>query len=130
MSDKIYGIINGKHGKYEIIPPVFYNEHGTKCVKIRFLNTNNEKILSYKVAINGTAKDPDKPGVLGVGITDVPIKKHTKEYALWISLLNKIYNKNNRAYNIFGGSNITICEKWKRLSGFVEDLKQMDGYSE
>ena len=39
--------------------------------------------------------------------------KHTKEYETWIGIKARCLNKNNRRYNSYGGSGITICEEWK-----------------
>lgn len=134
MSDNISGIINGKYARYEIIPPVFHDNHGNKKVKVRFIDTGTEKIARYNNAIRGVVKNPMAPGNHGIGLVDVPTRdssgKRTKEYRCWEALIDKCYNPNYKDYNLFGGNNITICEKWRKLSGFIEDLQQMEGYSE
>lgn len=38
----------------------------------------------------------------------------------------RCFNKNNGDYKNYGGRGITVCDKWLKLKGFVEDMG--DGY--
>lgn len=41
-------------------------------------------------------------------------------YKIWIGMKNRCFNKNNQAYNKYGGRGITVCEEWLDFSKFKE----------
>lgn len=41
-------------------------------------------------------------------------------YGIWSGIKNRCLNKNNQAYNKYGGRGITICEEWLDFSNFKE----------
>jgi len=49
--------------------------------------------------------------------------KHKKEYAIWNSMINRCYNKNNKDYKNYGGKGIKVCDRWKNnFSNFFNDM--------
>ena len=49
--------------------------------------------------------------------------KHTKEYMIYNTMLQRCYNENNKKYKDYGGRGISVCEEWK--SDFTIFLKDM-----
>ncbi len=53
-------------------------------------------------------------------------KKHgmtkTKIYGVWHSMMQRCYDKNNHAYDRYGGRGINVCDKWQSFEGFYSDM--------
>ena len=74
--------------------------------------------------------------VSGVGINDLPgwaTHRGNKDpykyrvYCLWLSMLTRCYSEKFLSkYPSYRGC--SVCDKWKRLSGFVDDLPKITGY--
>lgn len=72
--------------------------------------------------------------VAGIGINDMP-RGWTKEnetnqriYNLWNMMLQRCYSeKSRKKYPTY--ENCYICEKWHKLSGFVEDLPKIENFT-
>ncbi len=51
----------------------------------------------------------------------------TKERLLltcvWRAMKARCYNSNTRQYLDYGGRGISVCDKWQRLKGFLEDMQ-------
>lgn len=43
-------------------------------------------------------------------------------YNVWKTMRQRCKNKNNRAYNYYGGRGIKVCERWDSFSNFLEDM--------
>lgn len=41
-------------------------------------------------------------------------------YKIWAGMKNRCFNKNNQAYNKYGGRGITVCKEWLDFSNFKE----------
>ena len=64
------------------------------------------------------------------GINDMPRgwrKDNIREYQLWQSILCRCYyEKYHKKYPTY--KDCYVCEKWLKLSGFIDDLPKIDGY--
>lgn len=49
-------------------------------------------------------------------------KSRTKMYQVYMSILARCTNENDRAYRWYGGRGITICERWLDFLKFYEDM--------
>ena len=79
-------------GKFKIIS---YKD--SKNVHIKFIGTGFETVARLDNIRNGKVKDRYLPSVYGVGIvgTKYPISEggvHTKEYGLWVNMLQRCYS--------------------------------------
>ncbi len=51
------------------------------------------------------------------------IQQYSSEYATWIDIKSRCYNKNNKSYSYYGGSGIEVCSRWKNaFRCFLEDM--------
>lgn len=44
------------------------------------------------------------------------------EYAIWIGMKKRCYNKNDSNYKHYGGRGIVICERWQKFANFFTDM--------
>lgn len=60
-----------------------------------------------------------------------PIRKEFRfTYKTWKEMRQRCNNKNNHAYNNYGGRGITICKEWDSFEKFFEDMGvKTDGMS-
>lgn len=47
---------------------------------------------------------------------------HTHIYRCWASMIARCYQKSHDAYKWYGKKGIRVCEKWRKFSGFLEDM--------
>lgn len=52
----------------------------------------------------------------------------TKLHVKWNNMKNRCLNVNHPQYEQYGGRGITVCDKWMRFEGFLEDV--LPGYVE
>ena len=52
----------------------------------------------------------------------------TRVYRAWSSMFRRCYNKDNPAYPSYGGRGIVVCERWKSLDAFIEDMGEPSEY--
>jgi hypothetical protein len=46
----------------------------------------------------------------------------TPEYGSWRAMRERCQNKNNAAYENYGGRGITVCERWQSFEAFLQDM--------
>lgn len=46
---------------------------------------------------------------------------HTKEYSAWAAMIKRCNNKNDPAYEDYGGRGIKVCERWLSYDNFLAD---------
>lgn len=49
-------------------------------------------------------------------------KTYSREYRIWWDMLNRCTKPKTRRYKDYGGRGITVCEKWRKFTGFYEDM--------
>ena len=45
-----------------------------------------------------------------------------KTYRSWESMMARCFNEKHEAYLIYGGAGVTVCESWKDINKFFEDM--------
>lgn len=46
----------------------------------------------------------------------------TPEYRAWGSIIDRCCNPNHASFHNYGGRGITVCQRWKSYSNFLEDI--------
>lgn len=46
----------------------------------------------------------------------------SRTYRAWNSMMTRCTNPKNNRYHRYGGRGITVCERWKKFSNFLEDM--------
>lgn len=101
-----------------------------RMVKIRFI-TGYETIARLDYILGGDVGIVDRftPTVHGVGCLGYAIPKlNMSMYKRWSGMISRCYNENDNKYPAYGGIGVTVCERWKRLDFFLEDIVNLPGY--
>ena len=107
-----------------------YNDN--RNVVIRFLKTGFETTVQSGSIRSGYVKDPYSPSVYGVGVsgTKYPITingVHTKEYALWYSMLKRCYNDTyKKKHPTYEGCEVS--DNFKSYEYFYEWCNEQIGF--
>ena len=106
--------------------------NGAKDVEIRFLKTGYETTVHLGSIRNGKVKDPHLPSVYGVGIVGNKYPTmingvRTKEYGLWVRMLERCYSdsfkKKNPTY-----IDCEVSDKFKNYEYFYEWCHNQVGF--
>ena len=99
---------------------------------IKFINTGYVTTVSTATLVDGRVKDRFEPSICGVGyLGECQNASHfQKEYNLWKGIIERCYNSNRHDYMLYGKKGVTVCERWKNFSNFLEDIKNIDGYND
>lgn len=49
-------------------------------------------------------------------------RKHSSTYDSWSAMIARCYNPANAKYSYYGGRGITVCDRWRDFTLFLEDL--------
>lgn len=49
-------------------------------------------------------------------------KHGTPEYYIWNAMKQRCSNPKDKAYRNYGGRGISVCDKWLKFEGFIEDM--------
>ena len=105
----------------------------SKNIEIQFLNTGFETKVQLGSIRNGEVKDPYSPSVCGVGVLGVKYQTKingvkTKEYVLWVHMLQRCYSdfskKRNPTYIGCG-----VSDNFKSYEYFYEWCHNQVGFS-
>lgn len=76
--------------------------------------------------------------IYGVGVNDIQNgfashkeenKENRRKYNLWVKMLERCYSKkHHEKYPTY--KDCYVCDKWLKLSGFLDDLPKINGYEE
>jgi len=50
----------------------------------------------------------------------------SREFRIWTDMLARCDNKNNPAYDRYGGRGIRVCDRWRKFENFVVDMGTAD----
>lgn len=87
------------------------------CGKIKEFACSN--IIRGRAASCGCVKIRRKP-------KKTFLVSKSKPYRSWQSMMQRCYNRNNRAFHQYGGRGIKVTKRWHNYANFIEDLPQAD----
>lgn len=113
--------------------PIEYIGGEEDLVKIKFLNTGSERIVSSNALVHGKVKDLYAPNIAGVGYLGsfdgkVSDKNIIIFYRTWNDMINRCYNVLDKDYYAYGGSGVRVDPRWFDFGNFLEDSKLLYGY--
>ena len=99
-------------------------------VTVKFMDEHRAEVHTvWNSCKNGRVKNPYFKSVYGIGclgegdfLTHLN-GKHTREYELWLQMLNRCYSGKYSTY-----ANVTVCDRWLCYSNFLEDLPLIENY--
>ena len=53
-----------------------------------------------------------------------------KLYTRWYAMVDRCTRPEHPRYALYGGSGVTVCERWLDKENFISDAKSLPGYSE
>ena len=136
--------------KYNIVGKIFKNKKSLEFIVINKTHKNAKSVQLYDVRFiksgfiahnissghirNGEVKDYFSPSVFNVGCLGYAYgyakrNESRRIYYTWRNMLRRCYDKKYRAYKWYGAQGIVVCERWKRLDYFIEDIKKIDGFN-
>jgi hypothetical protein len=51
-----------------------------------------------------------------------------KVYQLWYNMNCRCHNEKSVDYKYYGAKGIKVCDKWRRLDGFIDDVDKIKGF--
>lgn len=109
-------------GRLTVMNTTGKDKHGRYLWKCKCV-CGNEKTIATYILKSGHTKSC---GCFRKEVTSERAKKHGKrhsaEYEIWCGIMQRCTNPNHIAYKNYGGRNITICDRWKDFSLFIEDM--------
>ena len=107
--------------------------NNTLNIIVELNNKNKTRVKTqYGNFKNGTTSNPNRPTVLGVGITGekYPAKignKLTKEYNTWVNMLNRCYSEEwKQKFNTYEEAH--VCDEWLLYENFYEWLHSQENF--
>ena len=64
--------------------------------------------------------------ILGKRIRSNP--EYRKTYDVWYAMMNRCYNPLHPRYDNYGGSGVTVCDRWHEYNDFLEDIDSVQGF--
>lgn len=105
-----------------------YSKPRSDVWEIQFILTKNKQLALQNNIVNGRVKNCMTGSVFGVGIVnDVDIKKYSREYILWKSMLTRSYDNSWLSkYPWYRG--VTVHPRWLSLENFITDTSSLPNY--
>jgi len=54
--------------------------------------------------------------------------EYRKIYGVWKNMMYRCYNPKNKEYRLYGGNGVVVCNRWKNLDNFIEDIDKIEGF--
>ncbi|USL89447.1 HNH endonuclease [Bacillus phage vB_BceH_LY2] len=113
-------------------------EGGSKLYyTVKFIDTGNIGVFERGNILRGRIRDVRRerftPRVSGVGFVG-DLDGGTKDknirpiYNRWVNMLSRVYNTRNSHYEFYGGSGVTVDERWHNFSNFYRDVQSLEGF--
>lgn len=122
------------HPIYGPIQVITYNN--SRDIIVKFLNTGFVTDARIDQLMDDGIKDNRHVTICDRGFLgdDVKILRrkypeiYEKIYHVWRDMLRRCYDKNNHAYDVYGGSGITVDSSWFNFSAFFNDIVKFPSF--
>jgi hypothetical protein len=119
-------LIGREFGRLKVIKRTCNDKFGHSmwlCV----CSCGKEKIIVNYSLINGTTKscgcwNIEKTVRRSIKHGHKRIEKVSKIYRAWESMIKRCTNYNDNGYKNYGSRGITVCQRWRKFSNFLEDM--------
>lgn len=129
--------------KYNIVGQTFTNKKGLLFIVLTQTSRTQNSIALYRVKFlksgyeadgissghirRGEVKDYLSPSVYGIGCLGyawnyAKRKESRRIYYTWRNMIRRCYDPAYKAYKWYGEKGVTVCDRWRRLDYFIEDL--------
>lgn len=118
-------------GEFKVINFERVNKSGVLMYRIKFLDTEGERIVSSRTIVTGGVRDYRKPTYFGVGYLgdEYPNITHIERVKkVWVGMISRCYNIRDDSYDYYGGKGVTVIHEWHDYSKFFSDLPNVDGW--
>lgn len=127
--NKIY--YSNINGPFNIIKYLgIINNHAR--VLIRFIRTGTVKDVQLRNAFDGKVSDPNlklkMPINSSLPIDNYPNRVEMQIKAMWVGMMNRCYDTQNKMYKFYGGIGITVSNEWHNFNTFANDILSIPGY--
>lgn len=99
--------------------------------KIKFLEDGIELIREGDNIKKGIIKHPYRKtymNIASVGVYDESMKYSKRAYSVWEGMIKRCYYPSHQAYKNYGGSNVTVCDRWLCFEYFLDDLIKINNW--
>lgn len=115
------GVYNNKE-RFSQTYTVRFNETGWCKYKVPSASVHKGKFVDQSI-----------PSVYGVGIlgdyknkNETALHKHLRR--IWENMISKCYNPKDTAFDTHGAKGVLVCERWKVLSDFIDDVHKLPNW--
>jgi len=119
---------SNNYGKFKIITELD-SKNKKRQFLIEFLLTKHKTKASIREIVNGEVKDIYYPKIYGVAsIGNANKKGNEKIYNIWINIIARCYNQQNKAYRFYGAKNVKVSTEWLIFQNFLKDVAKLKGF--
>ena len=133
VKDKIFHSNN--YGDFKIIEDIGFADndinHQHRLVKIKFTNTETERIVRYEDVLKGEVKDTYFDSkydanqiVCNNYISD--LERYIRK--TWKNMMDRCYSNNYSSYSSYGGKGVIVDEEWHDYNNFRRDIVNLPGW--
>ena len=56
-------------------------------------------------------------------------KTFQKIYSVWKNMIDRCYKQSCVGYKNYGAKGVVVCERWRMLDNFIQDIDKIDGFN-
>lgn len=107
---------------------VNWRKSDSKWVARIFLNHKRIHLGCYDSKDDAVSARLKAEKLVEEGGTPTPVTKdfhgltESRPYRIWKGMIVRCTNQRNHAFPYYGGRGITVCERWRSFSNFIEDM--------
>jgi len=114
--------IGRKFGRLTITSFAGYNKHSKGVWNVKCACGKKKKVIGASM-INRTTTSCGcaRREFLSKRATVHGLSK-TRMYKIWVGMIKRCNNKNDKSYSYYGGMGISVCKRWRTFINFYNDM--------